>query len=73
MGLVVIGVLPEYQGKGYGTILLKEFEKRAIEKGFKRIHLSVSKDNKQAVAAYRKSGWVIGSTREEEFLMYKSL
>ena len=33
MGLVVIGVSPEHQGKGYGSILLKEFEKRATAGG----------------------------------------
>ncbi len=73
MGLVVIGVSPEYQGKGYGTILLKEFERRASEKGFKQINLSVKKDNAQAIAAYRKNGWVIGKTGEEELSMVKEL
>ena len=73
MGLVVIGVSPENQGKGYGTILLKEFERRAREKGFKQINLSVKKDNAQAIAAYRKNGWVIGKTGEEELSMYKEL
>lgn len=73
MGLVAIGVSPEYQGKGYGTILLMEFERRAIEKGFKKIHLSVRKDNPQAIGAYLKNGWVIGKTGEEELSMYKNL
>jgi GNAT superfamily N-acetyltransferase len=73
MGLVVIGVSPENQGKGYGTILLKEFERRASEKGFKRIYLSVKKDNAQAIAAYSKNGWVIGKTGDEELSMYKEL
>lgn len=73
MGLVVIGVSPENQGKGYGTILLKEFERRANEKGFKRIYLSVKKDNAQAIATYRKNGWMIGKTGNEELSMYKEL
>lgn len=73
MGLVVIGVSPEYQGRGYGTILLREFERRAIEKGLKKIHLSVKKDNAQAIGAYLKNGWVIGKTGEEELSMYKDL
>lgn len=73
MGLVVIGVTPEYQGQGYGSILLKEFERRAREKGFKQIYLSVKKGNMQAIAAYRKNGWEIGKTGDEELSMYKEL
>jgi len=73
MGLVVIGVLPECQGKGYGSIILKEFEKRAREKGFKRINLSVRKDNEKAIAAYMKNGWLISSTNDEELSMHKIL
>jgi GNAT superfamily N-acetyltransferase len=73
MGLVVIGVLPEYQGKGYGSVILKEFERRANEKGFRRINLSVRKDNRQAIAAYMKNGWRISSTGEEDLSMHKTL
>jgi len=73
MGLVVIGVLPECQGKGYGSIILKEFEKRAREKGFKRINLSGRKDNEKAIAAYMKNGWRISSTNDEELSMHKIL
>ena len=73
MGLVVIGVLPEYQGKGYGSVLLKEFERRAREKGFKIINLSVRMDNEQAISTYMKNGWIISSTGEEELSMHKIL
>ena len=34
IGLVVIGVSPEHQGKGYGSMLLKEFEVAGTERGF---------------------------------------
>ena len=73
MGLVVIGVDPVYQGKGFGSVLLKEFEKRARETGFRRINLSVKKDNEQAITAYKKNGWSIGSTGKVELSMYKTL
>ena len=73
MGLVVIGVDPEYQGKGYGSVLLKEFERRAREKGLERLNLSVRCDNEQAISAYLKNGWVIGTTGEEELSMFKIL
>jgi GNAT superfamily N-acetyltransferase len=73
MGLVVIGVSPIYQGKGYGSLLLKEFEKRAREDGFRRIHLSVRKKNYQAIAAYKKNGWMIDREGKNEFSMYKEI
>ncbi len=37
IGLVVIGVCPSHQGKGYGSALLKEFEARALGKDSKRL------------------------------------
>jgi len=73
MGLVVIGVLPEFQGKGYGSVILREFERRALEKGFKRINLSVRRDNEKAISAYLKNGWSVGSTGKEELSMFKNL
>jgi len=73
MGLVVIGVSPEHQGKGYGSILLKEFESRARQEGFTKIHLSVHKDNHQAIKAYTKNGWKINKEGESELSMYKIL
>ena len=73
MGLVVIGVSPEQQGKGYGSLLLKEFESRARKEGFTRIQLSVRKNNFQAITAYLKNGWVINKEGKEELSMYKTL
>ena len=73
MGLVVIGVLPEYQGKGYGSLLLREFEARARKEGFRKIHLSVHKDNHQAIKAYERNGWVVDRVGIHEQSMYKML
>jgi GNAT superfamily N-acetyltransferase len=73
MGLVVIGVSPEHQGKGYGSLLLREFESRARKEGFPRIHLSVRKNNNQAIRAYEKNGWVTDKEGKEELSMYKML
>lgn len=73
IGLVVIGVDPQYQGKGYGSMLLKEFERRAIVKGFKNAQLSVRKDNMQAIAAYKKNGWIVAHEGKKELTMYKTL
>jgi ribosomal protein S18 acetylase RimI-like enzyme len=73
MGLVVIGVSSEHQGKGYGSVLLKEFESRARREGFSKIHLSVKKINHQAIAAYAKNGWEVSKEGPEELSMSKTL
>jgi len=73
MGLVVIGVSPEHQGKGYGSLLLKEFESRARKERFRRIHLSVHKDNHQAITAYKRNGWVVGNEGPSDLHMFKNI
>jgi len=73
MGLVVIGVSPKHQGKGYGSLLLKDFEERASKEKFTRIHLSVKRNNSQAIAAYKKNGWLIGKEEHTELHMFKNL
>lgn len=58
-GLVVIGVDPQYQGQGLGSVLLKEFERVAMEVyGIGHLQLSVLADNQQAIRAYERNGWV---------------
>ncbi len=59
VGLVVIGVDPAFQGKGYGSVLLREFERRATEiYGIRKLQLSVLADNLPAIRAYERNGWV---------------
>jgi GNAT superfamily N-acetyltransferase len=58
MGLVVIALKKEIQGKGIGAILLSEFETRAKNRdGIKKISLSVKLENINAIRAYKKNGW----------------
>lgn len=60
MGLVVIGVKNKYHGKGYGSILLQEFERLAYELGgLHHIQLSVKAENVRAIKSYLRNGWVI--------------
>jgi len=73
MGLVVIGLSPKHQGKGFGSVLLREFEGRARKEGFKKINLSVKNSNFQAIAAYKKNGWEIDREGEKELSMFKIL
>lgn len=71
VGLVVIGVDPKSQGKGYGSLLLQEFEVIAKSKGLKRMILSVLSDNNQAIAAYQRNGWSVSEINGKSTSMEK--
>jgi GNAT superfamily N-acetyltransferase len=72
MGLVVIGLKKEEQGKGLGSILLNEFEKRAIKSNdIEKISLSVKSENLNAIKSYSKNGWVIGEQTKTSLQMHK--
>lgn len=48
-----------YRGRGYGTFLIKECERRAQERGYSKIGLAVNpKDNPKAKRLYEKLGYV---------------
>lgn len=72
-GLVVIGVDPEYQGKGYGTMLLKEFEKKTNQLNIKKMGLAVEANNKSAIRSYERNGWKIERQKDDYFEMIKYL
>lgn len=72
VGLVVIGVDPACQGKGYGSLLLQEFERKAVEEyGIYKLQLSVRSDNAQAIRAYERNGWVKGEENGGSLQMWK--
>ena len=49
-----ISVEPEWEGKGIGSIVLKELERKVIEKGAKRIIIHA---RNSAVEFYKKNGY----------------
>ena len=73
VGLVVIGVSSEFQGKGYGSLLLQEFENRAKEMNYKLINLTVRNDNTQAIKAYERNGWIRSKLSGNSLEMYKNI
>lgn len=69
VGLVVIGVSPDFQGLGIGSKLLKEFERISTELyGINRMHLTVLKDNKKAISMYSDNGWIVMKSSDKKWL-----
>jgi len=71
IGLVVIGVHPDYRGKGVFELLMKNFEEESKKRGAEEITLSVKSSNARAIAAYKKSGWQIASQTKKDIDMFK--
>ncbi len=57
--IVSIYFLPEYMGKGYGTLLLKRCIVELNRLGFDKILLWVLEDNAKARKFYEKNGFVL--------------
>ena len=72
-GLVVIGVIPNLQQKGLGTLLQQEFERKAIEMGALQLQLSVRIDNTKAIKSYQRNGYVIEKEVAPSYVMIKKL
>ena len=51
-----IDILPSYQGKGYGKMMIDRFVDRCKEKGCRGIHFGVDKRNEKAIGFYKKIG-----------------
>ncbi len=52
-------VHPDFQRRGFGTLLLNHVEAAARERGFTTVVLAVNKRNEMAIAIYRKHGFTI--------------
>jgi ribosomal protein S18 acetylase RimI-like enzyme len=50
------GILPEFQGRGYASILLKESLKHVKDKGY-QVKLEVHRSNVKAINVYKKHGF----------------
>lgn len=62
-----IAVLPAFRDKGFGSELLDNIEKVALEKGCNNIVLDVDVDNKKAISLYRR----LGFQQEVEVTQYR--
>jgi len=62
-GMLGMGVLADYRGRGIGERLIRAALAAAGAAGFERISLSVYGSNTRAAALYRKVGFVLEGTR----------
>jgi ribosomal protein S18 acetylase RimI-like enzyme len=59
VNLVMLNVLPEYQGRGRGEALLEEAIESARRNGLKRVIVATSNDDLPALGFYQRRGFVI--------------
>lgn len=67
-----ISLYKQYRGNGIGTEMMKEMLLLLERKGYKKVSLSVQKEN-YAFKIYLKVGFEIIEEKEEEYIMVKSL
>jgi RimJ/RimL family protein N-acetyltransferase len=68
-GVLGIGVLDSYRGRGIGTALLETTLNAARNKGLTRIELFVRTDNERAIKLYRKFGFVVEGVLRKHMLI----
>lgn len=65
VGVLGMGILPEYRGKGLGTLLLqKTIEHARSINHLEKIELDVFESNSAAIALYQKFGFEVEGKRE---------
>lgn len=57
-----IVVEPQFQGRGFGSRLLRACETEAVGRGYTAISLEVRTSNRRAVALYRNHGYDIAES-----------
>ena len=73
VGLVVIGVHPNFRGTGIAQQLMNEFEQRVKHFNQHDLVLTVKKNNTRAIKAYQNFGWNIAEENKETYLMRKEI
>jgi RimJ/RimL family protein N-acetyltransferase len=68
-GVLGIGIVAGFRGKGIGTALMRATLDRARAAGLTRIELSVREDNRSAAALYEKFGFVAEGTQRKAILV----
>jgi len=66
---IVVGILPEYQGKSIGTNFFRKLEEWARESKLTRLELTVMIYNEGAIHLYKKNGFVIEGVKRKSILL----
>jgi ribosomal protein S18 acetylase RimI-like enzyme len=64
-GVLGMGVLEGYRGKGIGVALMRATLAQARKTGFKRVELTVREDNLRAKALYEKVGFQVEGVKRK--------
>ncbi|HWI83646.1 GNAT family N-acetyltransferase [Ramlibacter sp.] len=67
VGIIGLGLMPEYRGRGIGAALMRAALERAWAKGFTRIELTVRADNVRAKRLYERLGFTLEGTLRHAF------
>lgn len=66
-----VAVAPEFHGKGIGRLLMREAERIAREKSYKKLALEVSESNLQAISLYTSLGYTVTSEFADPWLKWR--
>jgi ribosomal protein S18 acetylase RimI-like enzyme len=66
IGVLGMGLLPQFRHQGHGTRLMSRALDAARRFGFARVELTVYRSNENAIALYRKAGFVIKAVEPAE-------
>lgn len=66
---LVIGILKDYRGNGYGSMLFQKMEQWAKENGITRLELTVMTENEQARHLYEKIGFIMEGKKERSMIV----
>jgi ribosomal protein S18 acetylase RimI-like enzyme len=66
IGVLGMGLLPQFRHQGIGTRLMAHALEAARDFGFARVELTVYRSNENAIALYRKAGFVIKAVEPAE-------
>jgi len=72
----------DLRGRGYGGRLIRHIEQRALSLGYNRLYLQVNRNNRSAIDAYMRSGFVVSESAKfdigggfvmDDYIMSKAL
>lgn len=66
---IVVGILPEYQGKGVGTNFFKKLEEWTKQNKITRLELTVMIQNEGAIHLYKKNGFEIEGVKRKSMIV----